>query len=89
MTLVEHTPRFVVRSQYVAIPLPRTIQLLGTCTPPRPTIDDDTRASFAGVLARDHYRCAYCDGAGRLPSITSTRGVEAEATTGRISSRAA
>ena len=65
VTLVEHTPRFVVRSQYVAIPLPRTIQLLEYVhTPPRPTIDDDTRASFAGVLARDHYRCAYCDGAG-------------------------
>ena len=28
ITLVEHTPRFVVRSQHVAIPLPHTIQLL-------------------------------------------------------------
>ncbi|WP_092806080.1 HNH endonuclease [Rhodococcus globerulus] len=65
LTLVEHSPRFVVRSQYVAIPLPRTIQLFEYVhTPPRPTIDDDTRASFAGVLARDHYRCAYCGAAG-------------------------
>lgn len=65
LTLVEHSPRFVVRSQYVAIPLPRTIQLLGYVhTAPRPTIDDDTRASFAGVLARDHSRCAYCGAAG-------------------------
>ncbi len=61
ITLVEHTPRFVVRSQHVAIPLPHTIQLLEYVhTPPRPAIDDDTRASFAAVLARDHHRCAYC-----------------------------
>lgn len=61
VTLVEHTPRFVVRSQHVAIPLPRTIGLLEYVhTPPRPVVDDDTRASFPAVLARDRYRCAYC-----------------------------
>ncbi len=65
ITLVEHTPRFVVRSQHVAIPLPRTIQLLEYVhTPPRPVVDDDTRASFTVVLARDHHRCAYCGDAG-------------------------
>ena len=66
ITLVEHTPRFVVRSQHVAIPLPRTIQLLEYVhTPPRPVVDDDTRATFPAILARDHYRCAYCGRPGR------------------------
>lgn len=61
VSLVEHTPRFVVRSQHVAIPLPRTIQLLEYVhTPPRTVVDDDSRATFPAILARDHYRCAYC-----------------------------
>lgn len=65
VTLVEHTPRFVVRSQHVAIPLPLTIQLLEYVhTPPRPVVDDDSRATFPAILARDHYRCAYCGRAG-------------------------
>lgn len=38
LTLVEHSPRFVVRSQYVAIPLPRTIQLLGGGDDGRPRV---------------------------------------------------
>lgn len=61
VTLVEHTPRFVVRSQHVAIPLPLTIGLLEYVhTPPRPVVNDDSRATFPAILARDHYRCAYC-----------------------------
>lgn len=61
ITLVEHAPRFVVRSQHVAIPLPRTVQLLDYVhVPPRPVVDDDSRASFGAVLERDHHRCAYC-----------------------------
>jgi len=65
ITLVEHAPRFVVRSQHIAIPLPHTVQLLDYVhTPPRPVIDDDARASFRAVLERDHHRCAYCGGAG-------------------------
>lgn len=35
VTLVEHAPRFVVRSQHVASPLPRTIQLLEYVHTPR------------------------------------------------------
>ncbi|WP_420751315.1 HNH endonuclease [Rhodococcus sp. O3] len=65
ITLVEHAPRFVVRSQHIAIPLPHTVQLLDYVhTPPRPVIDDDARASFRAVLERDHHRCAYCGRAG-------------------------
>ncbi len=65
VALVEHTPRFVVRSQHVAIPLPRTIQLLEYVhTPPRPVVDDDSRATFPAILSRDHYRCGYCGRAG-------------------------
>ncbi|MGO4201088.1 HNH endonuclease [Rhodococcus sp. TAF43] len=65
VTLVEHAPRFLVRSQHIAIPLPRTIQLLEYVhTPPRPVVDDDTRATFPAILARDHHRCAYCGGRG-------------------------
>ncbi|WP_305091414.1 HNH endonuclease [Prescottella sp. R16] len=61
VTLVEHAPRFVVRSQHVAIPLPCTIQLLEYVhTPPRPVVDDDSRATCPTILARDRYRCAYC-----------------------------
>ncbi|MEV0948689.1 HNH endonuclease [Rhodococcus sp. NPDC049939] len=57
----EYTPRFVVRSQHVAVPLPRIVRLVDYVhTPPRPVIDDDTRACFAAVLRRDRYRCAYC-----------------------------
>ncbi|WJJ14504.1 hypothetical protein P9990_25255 (plasmid) [Prescottella equi] len=29
-------------------------------TPPRPVVDEDSRATFPAILARDHYRCAYC-----------------------------
>ncbi|WP_337110296.1 hypothetical protein [Prescottella equi] len=45
VTLVQHTPRFVMRSRRIAIPLPRTIQLLEYVhTPPRPIVADDSRA---------------------------------------------
>ncbi|EOM76617.1 HNH endonuclease [Rhodococcus rhodnii] len=61
VTVVEHSPRFVVRSQHVAIPLPHTVQLVDYVhVPTRPVVDDDSRATFAAILARDRHRCAYC-----------------------------
>ncbi len=90
ITLVEHAPRFVVRSQHVAIPLPRTVQLLDYVhVPPRPVVDDDSRASFGAVLERDHHRCAYCGRTGATTIDTCTRVAAAAATAGRTSSHAA
>lgn len=66
VAVVEHSPRFVVRSQHVAVPLPRAVRLLDYVhTPPRPVVDDDSRACFVAILRRDRYRCGYCGGAAR------------------------
>ncbi|AOW94092.1 endonuclease [Rhodococcus sp. WMMA185] len=65
VTVDECTPRFVVRSQHLAVPLPRIVRLVDYVhTPVRPVVDADTRACFAKVLRRDRYRCAYCGRAG-------------------------
>lgn len=50
VTLVEHTPRFVVRSQHVAVPLPRTIQLLEYVHTPAPA---GRRRRLARPVPRD------------------------------------
>ncbi|WP_433610514.1 HNH endonuclease [Prescottella agglutinans] len=61
VTVVERAPLFVVRSQRLSIPLPQIVRLVEYVhVPPRPVVDDDTRACFATVLQRDRHRCAYC-----------------------------
>jgi 5-methylcytosine-specific restriction endonuclease McrA len=55
-------PRFPIRSQRVELALPRTIRLLHYAyVRPRALVHHGTRATFAGILRRDNYRCGYCD----------------------------
>ena len=58
----ERVPRFPIRSQHVETVLPQTIRLRRyVYVQRRAIVTDGSRATFAGVLARDAYRCGYCD----------------------------
>ena len=60
--VADREPRFPIRSQHVEIALPQTIRLLRyVYVPHQVIVDDGSRATFAGVLRRDNYRCGYCD----------------------------
>ena len=58
----ERVPRFPIRSQHFETVLPQTIRLLRyVYVQHRAIVTDGSRATFAGVLRRDAYRCGYCD----------------------------
>jgi hypothetical protein len=61
-SVADRDPVFPIRSQHTEMPLPQTIRLLRyVYIEHRVLVDDGSRATFAGVLRRDGYRCGYCD----------------------------
>ncbi|MCM6772211.1 HNH endonuclease [Nocardia sp. CDC159] len=62
-TVAAHEPYFPIRSKHLEMALPETIRLLRyVYLEHRVQIHDESRATLAGVLRRDRYRCGYCAG---------------------------
>ncbi|AHH18002.1 putative HNH endonuclease [Nocardia nova SH22a] len=61
--VAEREPHFPIRSKHLEIALPETIRLRRYVHLEHSVlVQDDSRATLAGVLRRDNHRCGYCAG---------------------------
>ncbi|NUS44100.1 MAG: HNH endonuclease [Mycobacteriaceae bacterium] len=59
--VVEREPRFAIRSQHMELALPEVIRLRHyVYLAHEVLVHDESRATLAGVLRRDNFRCGYC-----------------------------
>ncbi|RDI67701.1 5-methylcytosine-specific restriction endonuclease McrA [Nocardia pseudobrasiliensis] len=62
-TVAAREPYFPIRSKHLEIALPETIRLLRyVYLEHKVLVEDESRATLAGVLRRDRHRCGYCAG---------------------------
>ncbi|MFG1798082.1 HNH endonuclease [Nocardia sp. NPDC049149] len=60
-SIADRAPHFLVRSQRVEVLLPETIRLRHyVYIEHTGRVNDESRATLAGVLRRDKHRCGYC-----------------------------